>query len=167
VVLETPAIGSTIYGHALTQAQQYTQPWAQALQPLHAQQLEQEHQMVNFRNQMLKDQLRQSLELEKQKQEKPVADSGTRLVKVFVVDPDNSLKVDDRMIYRGEEQLTDKNDQELFFEIEMAKLLTSHNQIRETTRDKKVKPAADGTITYLEPARIRDLRMQVVVLAQF
>jgi len=174
-VRETPAIGSTIYGHALQSAAQSSLlqnslTGTSSAVPLYHSQQWREFKLddqSNFRTAMLKDQLQQSLELEKKKQEKSVSDTGTRLVKVFVVDPDASLKVVDRMIYRGEEQLTDKNDQELFFDIDMSKLLASHNEIREKTKDKKVKPAADGTITYLEPARIRDLRMQVVVLAQF
>lgn len=90
----------------------------------------------------------------------------TRLVRVFVIDPNDSLPLENRMLYRGTEKLTDLNDQELFFELPVNDFLTKHNELRAKTAD-RVKSAQFGKEVWLEPARIRDLRMTVLVVAQF
>ena len=66
----------------------------------------------------------------------------------------------------GDQKLTDLTDQELFFEVPIAEVLAKHNEVRKATVDKK---QADkfGRDIYLEPARIRDLKMVVVNVAQF
>jgi hypothetical protein len=97
-------------------------------------------------------------------QEARVADFSTRLVKVFIVDPNINLPLENRLLYRGDEKITDLTDQELFFEVDINGLLAKHNEIRLKTEDKK---ANKDKPVYLEAARVRDLKMQVVVLAQF
>lgn len=96
--------------------------------------------------------------------ESAMPDFSTRLVKVFIVDPNVNLPLESRLLYNGEEKITDLTDQELFFEIDINGLLTKHNETRIKTEDKK---ANKDKPVYLEAARVRDLKMQVVVLAQF
>lgn len=86
-----------------------------------------------------------------------------RLVQVFVVDPDPNVPIADCLLYRGELQLTELTDQELFYEIDIKTILEKHNTKRITITNKSVKERVEK----LEPARIRDLRMQIVLVAQF
>lgn len=96
-------------------------------------------------------------------QEKKVT---ARIVRVFIVDPNENLQLTDRVIYKSDEQLTDATDEELFFEANPAALLEAHNAKRRATLDKKASDRANKEV-FLEPARIRDLRMLVVVVASF
>ena len=86
-----------------------------------------------------------------------------RLVQVFIVDPDPNMPLDTCLLYRGELKLTDLTDQELFFELDIKSMLDQHNARRTQVRNKAVKEREEK----LEPARIRDLRMQIVLAAQF
>lgn len=97
--------------------------------------------------------------------EQPIV-STARIVKVFIADPNDNLPLDKRVLHTGAEQLTDLTDQELFFEVPIAELLTKHNAVRAATVDKK-QAEKFGRDIYLEPARIRDLKMVVVTVAQF
>ena len=85
-----------------------------------------------------------------------------RLVQVFIADPDQKMPLDNSMLYEGKSFLTDSDDEELFFDLPIKELLTKHNEKREKTLDKKHKSER-----YLEPIRIRDLKMTVVTLAEF
>ena len=89
-----------------------------------------------------------------------------RIVKVFIADPSDDLPLKDRLLYRGEEQLTDLTDEELFFETNISELLRRHNETRKLTLDKKASNKA-GKDIFLEEIRIRDLRMVVVAVATF
>ena len=91
---------------------------------------------------------------------------AARIVKVFIADPDENIALDKRVLYTGEEKLTDLNDQELFFEVPIGDLLAKHNAVRAATIDKKQSDKFGRDIK-LEPARIRDLKMVVVTVAQF
>jgi len=93
-------------------------------------------------------------------QEKAVA---RRVVQVYIVDPNENVPVDKCLLYKGEPQLTDLTDQELFFDIDMKGILTKHNEYRVTVVDKTVKDRTQ----HLEAARIRDLKMVVALLAAF
>ena len=86
-----------------------------------------------------------------------------RLVQVFIVDPDDNVSVDQAMLYKGQKQFTDLTDQELFFEIDIKNILNQHNEKRVKLINKKVKERTE----HLEPAKIRDLKMVVVTIAQF
>lgn len=92
--------------------------------------------------------------------------SAIRIVKIFIADPNENLPLDKRVLFSGEEQLTDLTDQELFFTIPINDLLTKHNALRAETPDRK---ASDkfGRSIFLEPVRVRDLKMVVVTVAQF
>lgn len=92
--------------------------------------------------------------------------STIRIVKVFIADPNENLPLDKRLMYSGSEQLTDLTDQELFFEVPIAELLKAHNTMRLTTVDKK-QTEKFGRDVFLEPVRIRDLKMVVVAVAAF
>lgn len=89
-----------------------------------------------------------------------------RYVKVFIADPNENVPLAKRMLFEGPEHLTDLTDQELFFEVPMAELLKAHNEMRAATLDKKASEKS-GRDVFLEPVRIRDLRMVVVTVAQF
>jgi len=86
-----------------------------------------------------------------------------RFVQVLIADPDENIPLHKSLLYRGEQKLTDLNDQELFFEIDIKTLLDTHNITRATIVNKKVKERTE----FLEPARIRDLKMVVVNIATF
>lgn len=96
-------------------------------------------------------------------QENTMAANTRRLVKVVIVDPNDNIPLDKCLLYSGEEKLTDATDQELFFEIDIKDLLAKHNEVRVKLVDKKVKERTE----YLEPAKIRDLKMVVVNIATF
>lgn len=87
----------------------------------------------------------------------------SRFVRVIIVDPNENLSLEDRLVYKGDEKFTDLNDQELFFELDIKTLLASHNEKRVKTVDKSVKERTQ----YLEAAKIRDLKMVVVNIATF
>lgn len=92
--------------------------------------------------------------------------STARIVKVFIADSNDNLPLDKRVLYTGEEKLTDLTDQELFFEVPISEILSKHNAVRSVTVDKK-QAEKFGRDIMLEPARIRDLKMVVVTIAQF
>jgi hypothetical protein len=96
------------------------------------------------------------------KQEK-IQMATRRLVQVFIADPNENIPLDKSLLYTGEQKLTDATDQELFFEIDIKGILEKHNEMRSKIVDKKVKERTE----YLEPAKIRDLKMVVVAIAQF
>lgn len=91
--------------------------------------------------------------------------STLRIVRVYIADPNENLPVEKRLLYTGQEQTTDLTDQELFFEVPIQELLKTHNEVRAKTRDKEVSSKDDPV--YLEPVRIRDLKMIVLTIAQF
>lgn len=94
----------------------------------------------------------------------PMAAAPTRrLVQVFIADPNENIPLTDSLLYSGDQKLTDATDQELFFEIDIKDILAKHNEKRAKTVDKKVKERVE----YLEPAKIRDLKMVVVNVASF
>ncbi len=98
----------------------------------------------------------------KKEKEKLMA-QARRLVQVFIADPDENVPLENSLIYSGEQKLTDLTDQELFFEIDIKVLLSAHNEKRTTIVNKKVKERTE----YLEPVKVRDLKMVVVNVATF
>lgn len=89
--------------------------------------------------------------------------ASRRMVQVFIADVNDNIPLDKCLLYTGEPKLTDLTDQELFFEIDIKGALEKHNAERVKMVDKKVKERTE----YLEPARIRDLKMTVVTIASF
>lgn len=97
-------------------------------------------------------------------QEDVMANKDTlRYVQVFIADVDENVPLDKRLLYKGDQKLTDLTDQELFFEIDLKDILSAHNAFRTTLHDKSVKERTEK----LEPVRIRDLKMTVVTIADF
>jgi hypothetical protein len=86
-----------------------------------------------------------------------------RLVQVFIADSDENVPLVDSLLYSGEQKLTDLTDQELYFEIDIKTILDTHNAKRAKIVNKQVRERTE----YLEPARIRDLKMVVVNIATF
>lgn len=89
-----------------------------------------------------------------------------RIVRVFIVDRDDKLPLESRVLYSGEEKLTDLTDQELFFEVNINEALKAHNELRSKTLNKAATEKL-GKDVMLEPIRIRDLSMCVVTVASF
>jgi hypothetical protein len=89
-----------------------------------------------------------------------------RIVRVIVADPNENLSVNDRVLYDSGENITELEDQELFFELEIKQLLVDHNAKRLATLDKEATKKREQDV-YLEPIRIKDLQMRVVTLAEF
>jgi len=114
-------------------------------------------------------QLNQQFAKPNQPQEKktmPASQSQRRIVQVFIVDPDSRVPLKDAVLFEGEQQLTDLTDEELFFEVPIKDLLDKHNEMRIATVDKKATNKI-GKDIFLDPARIRDLRMTIVDVAIF
>lgn len=86
-----------------------------------------------------------------------------RLVQVFIADPDENVPLDRALLYSGSQKFTDATDQELFFEIDIKSILDNYNDERVKLVNKKVKERTE----YLEPVKIRDLKMTVVNIATF
>ena len=86
-----------------------------------------------------------------------------RLVRVMIVDPNENVPLDKCVLHMGVEKITDATDQELFFELDIKNILDTYNVDRTTFVDKTIK---DRT-AYLEPAKVRDLRMMVIAGATF
>jgi hypothetical protein len=86
-----------------------------------------------------------------------------RIVRVFLIDTNESVPNDSAVLHATAEQVTDLTDQELFYEIDVKGLLDKHNAKRVTFRDKSIKSKE----TMLEPARVRDLKLHVLELARF
>lgn len=87
---------------------------------------------------------------------------GRRVIQIFIADPDERVPLEDCMLYQGTPFVSDLTDQELYFELEIKALLDAHNVKRAKVRDKKVKDREE----FLEPIKVRDLKMCVSVLAQ-
>lgn len=97
------------------------------------------------------------------KKEPPMATPKRRIVQVFIADTNENIPLEKSILYKGDQKLTDATDQELFFEIDIKAILEQYNAYRTTVRDKKVKEREE----FLEPVKIRDLKMVVVTVAEF
>jgi hypothetical protein len=101
------------------------------------------------------------------KQEEPtVAQITRRIVQVFIADPNDNVPLADSLLYKGDQKLTDATDQELFYEVPIIDILKTHNEKRIKMIDKEVSKKA-GKDIFLEPAKIRDLKMIITNIAQF
>jgi|WetSurSiteA1Bulk_404760.scaffolds.fasta_scaffold188272_1 hypothetical protein len=93
------------------------------------------------------------------------AEDAKRYVQVFVVDPDKRVPVEQSILYKTEPFMTDLSDRELYFTIEVVKLLSEYNKKRIKMLDKEA--SKNGRDVYLETIKIRDLKMVVVNIATF
>jgi hypothetical protein len=87
-----------------------------------------------------------------------------RLVEIYVVDPDEKMPVEKSIVYEGPRKLTDSEDRDLFFELNMTELVLKHNKVREETM---VDDKFTGRKVPLKPIKVSDLRMTVVNIASF
>lgn len=87
-----------------------------------------------------------------------------RYVQIFIADPDPKVPIGQALIHSSEPMMTDMDDQELFFTLEIKRLLDHYN---ETVRTKIVDKDVKDRTAYLEPARIRDIAMTVTTVAKF
>ncbi len=106
------------------------------------------------------------LAAKQQAQEIMANNSTRRIVQVFIADPDINVPLDAALLYKSEPKFTDATDQELYFEVPIVTLLEAHNSKRKTWLDKDASRKA-GKDVLLDPAKIRDLKMVVVNIAQF
>lgn len=119
---------------------------------------------AEFQHQNAENQVRKIFNPPSYKQENTkVADPKRRLVKVVIIDPDDKVPLDKCLLHCSDEHLTDLTDQELFFEIDIKNILDKHNEVRTEIVDKTIKERTE----YLEPVKVRDLRMVVVTVASF
>lgn len=96
-------------------------------------------------------------------QEKEEPMPSRRIVQVYIADPDDAVPLENSILYTGTQKMTDLTDQELFFEIDMKTILEKHNAMRAGIIDKEVKDRTE----FLEPIKVRDLKMVVVTVASF
>lgn len=89
-----------------------------------------------------------------------------RIVQVFIADPNDNVPLDKSVLYTGDQKLTDLNDTELFFEVPINDLLKAHNEGRVKMLDREATKRA-GKDVFLDPVKIRDLKMVVVTVASF
>ena len=92
--------------------------------------------------------------------------NNTRVVRVFIADADTNVPIDKRIIYEGEEIVTDLTDQELFFEIDINTILKDYNKVRTTILNQDLSDST-GRDVMLKEIKIRDLFMTVVNIASF
>lgn len=89
-----------------------------------------------------------------------------RIVRVYLADTDENVPLEKSLLFKTDEKFTDATDQELYFEIPIQEVLKAHNAYRATLVDKKATQKL-GKEVFLEPVKIRDLKMTVVNIASF
>ena len=87
--------------------------------------------------------------------------TARRYVQVFIADPNENIPLEESVLFKGEQKLTDLTDTELISET-----LKAHNEKRVKWIDKEATKRA-GKDVMLDPVKIRDLKMVVVTIAQF
>jgi hypothetical protein len=149
-MIETPQISSSCYASSTTAIEH---SWGG---------LQASRQIDSF------NALQQYQEPQQKKESKIMADKTTRrIVQVFIADPNDNVPLEKSVLYTGEQKLTDLNDTELFFEVpNLQDLIRSHNETRKVTADKEASKRA-GKDIFLDPVKIRDLKMVVVTVASF
>lgn len=105
--------------------------------------------------------------MEKEPMNAAVKQPKLRVVRVFLVDPDERVPVDQRMLHKSDEMITDATDDELFFKIPVQTLIDDHNKLRNSVEWEENGPAGVRRVVGLKPIQIRDLSMQVTVIAAF
>ncbi len=89
-----------------------------------------------------------------------------RIVQVFIADTNENVPLEESVLYTGTQKLTDATDTELFFEVPIVDLLKAHNEKRVKWTDKEASKRS-GKDVFLDPVKIRDLKMVVVDIAKF
>lgn len=89
-----------------------------------------------------------------------------RIVRVYLADTDDNVPLAQSLLFSSEEKFTDLTDQELYFEIPIKEVLDKHNALRGTIVNRKATERI-GKEIFLDPVKIRDLKMTVVSIATF
>jgi hypothetical protein len=97
---------------------------------------------------------------------KVMPNTSRRIVQVFIADPNENIPLEESVLWKGDQKLTDSTDTELFFEVPIAEILKAFNEKRVKWTDKEASKRA-GKDVFLDPVKIRDLKMVVVTVAQF
>jgi len=82
-----------------------------------------------------------------------------RIVNIYVVDTDDKVPVDERLIEQRLGTFTDETDDALKMTLNLSEVLDSHNEYRATLKDDDDKP--------LKPIRISDLVVRIEPVATF
>lgn len=109
---------------------------------------------------------RQQLQQQAQITEAYMDKSTRRIAQIFIADADPDVPMNEALLYRSEPAFTDLTDQELYFEAGIPEKLKAHNEKRVKWLDREATKRA-GKDIFLEPIKVRDLRMVVVTIAQF
>jgi hypothetical protein len=83
-------------------------------------------------------------------------------VRVLVWDPDVRVSDDDALLYKSEEFLTTKTEEELRSEVDYKGLLEAHNNKRVKVIDEEKSETVEKDI-FLKPIRMRDLETRVLL----
>jgi hypothetical protein len=89
-----------------------------------------------------------------------------RIVQVYICDTNENIPLEKSLIYKGEQKLTELDDQELYYEIDVKFVLDKHNAERIKIIDKKLSRTS-GRDVFLDVAKVRDLKFLVTTLAEF
>lgn len=90
--------------------------------------------------------------------------TNRRMVQIFIVDPEDSVPLDQCLVYKSEPAITDMDDQELLLNIpDLLGIIGKYNEQRIKLRNKSVKERVEN----LDPARLRDLKVHISILAKF
>lgn len=89
-----------------------------------------------------------------------------RYVQVFVVDPDSNVPIKDSILYKSEQFFTDETDMEIRHGLNLTNLLDRHNSKRIKMRNKDAS-LKFGRDIYLEPLKLRELKIVVSTIARF
>jgi len=92
-----------------------------------------------------------------------MAKSRKRLVRVFIVDPNQSVPIERSVLYDGKEFWTDLDDQDLILQIDLPNLLKTHNVYRTTLPDLYAQRTAGATCN-LEAATVMDIKTGIMTL---
>lgn len=110
--------------------------------------------------------LAQQLQQKKEKGEQKVSQQR-RIVQIYIVDPDERVPLKHALLYSDSKpHFTDLTDQELYFELDMKDILEKHNEKRVGILNKKASEQS-GKDIFLDPVKLRDLKMAVVNVATF
>lgn len=101
---------------------------------------------------------------EAQKPKKEITVVGRRIVQVIIADSDPKLPMENAILYRGQDEVTDSTDDEIFMELGVKAMLDKHNATRIKVLDKAASKKTEKDV-FLEPVRIRDLKMVIVKVA--
>lgn len=85
-----------------------------------------------------------------------------RIVEIFISDPDQSVPLEDVVLYHAERFTTELSDSELFMKIDITALVDEHNKKRVLWPDKRFRES----VVMLEEIKPRALKFTVINVVQ-